>query len=112
MTEATPFELEVFETRDGKSPFTDWLRALRDRRAVARIRVRLARIRIGNFGDVEPVAGAVHELKIDHGPGYRVYFGRSGNRVVLLLCGGTKKTQQRDIDRAKQYWDDYRSRMT
>ena len=64
----------------------------------------------GNFGDVEPVGEGVLELRIDWGPGYRVYFGRIGQVVVLLLCGGDKRTQQRDIKRAKDYFEDYKRR--
>ena len=110
MTETTPFEIETYQTQDGKSPFTDWLRTLKDRAAGARIRTRLARLRLGNFGDTNTIGGGLHELRIDHGPGYRVYFGRSGHRIILLLCGGTKRTQSRDIEQAKTYWNDYRSR--
>ena len=112
MTEATPFEIEVYETQDGRSPFIEWLRNLRDRSAAARVRARLARVRLGNFGDSEPVGGGLHELRIEHGPGYRVYYGRVGKRLVLMLCAGSKKAQQRDINQARQYWDDYRSRVS
>lgn len=110
MTEATPIEIETYQTQDGRSPFPEWLRSLRDRVAGARIRARLARLRLGNLGDTNTIGGGLHELRIDHGPGYRVYFGRSGHRIVLLLCGGTKKTQSRDIEQARAYWNDYRSR--
>lgn len=72
--------------------------------AVCRIRARLDRMELGNFGTVKPVGDGVSELKIDHGPGYRVYFAMSGKTVVLLLIGGDKSTQQRDIEMAKIYW--------
>ncbi|HKK57286.1 type II toxin-antitoxin system RelE/ParE family toxin [Marinobacter sp.] len=80
--------------------FAKWLNGLRDARAKARILVRLKRLSLGNFGDWKPVGDSVSELKIDYGPGYRVYPTRRGNSVVILLAGGTKKSQSRDIKRA------------
>lgn len=80
--------------------FSRWLRGLRDSGAKARIQVRIARLIIGNPGDVKPVGGGVFELRIDYGPGYRVYFAYRAEQVVLLLCGGDKSTQHRDIERA------------
>ena len=73
----------------------------------ARVRVRLNRLRLGNFGDCKSVGGGVGELRVDYGPGYRVYFGRQGDRIVILLCGGAKKTQSKDIQLAQQYWAEY-----
>ena len=108
MSEAEPQELEIFRTAEGRSPFSEWLHELGDRAASARVRVRLARLRLGNFGDTKSLGGGLHELRIDYGPGYRVYFGRAGNRIVLLLCGGSKRTQSRDIEQARTYWLDYR----
>ena len=81
--------------------FADWLDNLRDGVAVKAIRRRIARVQIGLFGDTKSVGDGVVELRVDHGPGYRVYFVRHGDVVVLLLCGGDKKSQQRDIMRAK-----------
>lgn len=81
--------------------FRAWLRELRDVRAQERIAQRLSRLGVGLFGDAKPVGGGVLELRIDHGPGYRVYFARQGDLLVLLLCGGDKGTQRRDIKRAK-----------
>ena len=80
---------------------------LHDRQARAKIRVRLNRIRLGNFGDSKSVGDGVHEIRVRYGPGYRVYFGHKGNTVVILLLGGDKKTQSDDIALAKRYWDDY-----
>jgi putative addiction module killer protein len=105
-------QLRFYQTTAGKQPFREWLSALPDRQAVNRIEARLARILAGNFGDVRSVGGGVLELRIDWGPGYRVYFGRVGQVVVLLLCGGDKRTQERDIERAKDYFRDYRARTT
>ena len=81
--------------------FAEWFRNLRDRRAVERIAQRLARVQSGLFGDVKPVGGGVSELRIDYGPGYRVYFTRRGSTVILLLCGGDKSSQARDIEAAR-----------
>lgn len=105
-----PYELREYITAAGRSPFAQWLEGLRDRRARARISARLARVRLGNLGDYQAVGDGVYELRIFYGPGYRVYFALEAHRVVLLLAGGTKATQQRDIASAKSYWADYRSR--
>lgn len=80
--------------------FTAWFAALRDREARARITVRIRRLSLGNPGDVKPVGGGVSEMRVDYGPGYRVYFVRRGDTIVVLLCGGDKRTQDRDIARA------------
>ena len=82
--------------------FANWLRKLRDEQARARIQIRIRRLSLENFGDVKPVGEGVSELRIDYGPGYRVYFQQIGNVVVLLLIGGTKKTQEADIAKAKK----------
>jgi putative addiction module killer protein len=88
-------------------PFDLWINQLRDRRAKAKILVRLDRIANGNFGDVKSVGNGVSELRIKEGKGYRVYFGREGNRVVILLCGGDKSSQQSDIKQAMKFWREY-----
>ena len=80
--------------------FTDWFAGLRDREARARITVRIRRLSLGSPGDVKPVGSGVSEMRIDYGPGYRVYFVRRGDTVVVLLCGGDKRNQDRDIARA------------
>ena len=82
--------------------FSDWLRKLRDENARARIQIRIRRLSLGNFGDVKPVGGGVSELRIDYGPGYRVYLKQYGEVPVLLLAGGTNKTQEDDIAKAKK----------
>lgn len=104
MRNTQPREIEVFHTEDGQEPFTEWLRSLRDQRARDRIRKRLERLGDGNFGDCHSVGGGVFELRIHVGAGYRVYFGEIDNTIVLLLCGGDKSSQVRDIQRAKTYW--------
>ena len=110
MREATARELEVYVTEEGRAPFSEWLNALRDIRGRVKIRTRLNRIRLGNFGDSTSVGEGVEELRIDFGPGYRVYIGQVGSKVVLLLCGGDKSTQTQDILQAKGYWKDYKKR--
>jgi putative addiction module killer protein len=90
----------VIEVRQ-TAVFRDWMADLNDIRARARIADRIDRLTLGNPGDVKSVGEGVSELRIDYGPGYRLYFTRRGQRLVLLLCGGDKSTQNRDIDRAK-----------
>ncbi len=104
-------ELLRYQRDDGTEPFTDWLRSLRDKVAAARIRVRLHQIEAGNFGDCKSVGGGVTERRIHVGPGYRVYFGRYGSTIVLLLCGGDKKTQPADIVRAQTLWTEWKERQ-
>jgi len=82
--------------------FEKWLSGLRDMEAKQRIAARLRRVALGNFGDAKPVGSGVSELRIPYGPGYRVYLMQRGAEVVILLCGGDKTTQQRDIERAKE----------
>ena len=98
-------------TQNGKSPFADWLTSLKDIKTRAIVRVRLDRLRLGNWGDCKSVGEGVQELRIDFGPGYRVYLGQDGDVVILLLCGGSKKSQSKDIEKAKQYWHDYQERI-
>lgn len=80
--------------------FSAWFAGLRDRRGRGRITARIRRLSLGNPGDVKPVGAGVSEMRIDHGPGYRVYFVGRGEAIVILLCGGDKRTQDRDIKRA------------
>jgi putative addiction module killer protein len=83
--------------------FREWLRTLRDRAAALRIADRIQRMAHGNMGDVKPVGSGVSELRLDFGPGYRLYFTRRGPTIYLLLCGGDKSTQARDIEIAKRF---------
>ncbi|MBI4042751.1 MAG: type II toxin-antitoxin system RelE/ParE family toxin [Deltaproteobacteria bacterium] len=99
-----------YESREGRTPFIEWLESLKDRDARAKIKVRIDRVRLGNFGEHRSVQDGVWELIVDYGPGYRVYYGKIGMNVVLLLCAGTKKRQQKDIEIAKEFWQDYRKR--
>jgi len=103
--------LDVREYLDGagRSPFTKWLRAL-NVHAAAKIATALERIADGNLSNVKTIGHGVLEYRIDFGPGYRIYFGRDGDRLVILLAGGVKKRQREDIRQAKAYWEDYRDR--
>ncbi|OGQ16935.1 MAG: addiction module killer protein [Deltaproteobacteria bacterium RIFCSPHIGHO2_02_FULL_40_11] len=103
-----PRELLEYEIENGRCPFSEWLDGLKDIAARAIIRKRLNRIRMGNFGNTRSVGEGVFELKIDFGPGYRVYYGLDGDTLVVLLCGGDKGSQERDIRKATEYWQDYR----
>lgn len=108
--EAQPREIQNYLTAEGRSPYEQWLDSLRDTRARDRIDNRLRRIQLGNLGDYRSVGEGVFELRIDYGPGYRVYFGQLGTTIVLLLCGGDKSTQAQDIRKAQEYWRDYERR--
>ena len=100
-------ELRVYETPSGACPFDSWLEKLRDPKGRARIRVRLDRVEQGNFGDSKSIGGGIQELRVDFGPGYRVYFAEDGPVIVLLLIGGDKSTQTKDIETARKYWKQY-----
>ena len=93
-------------------PLTEWLAHVKDTPARIKLGIRFRRIATGTFGDVKPVGEGVLELREDIGAGYRVYIGRHGTAVVVLLCGGNKGTQQDDIKRAKSYWQDWKRRNT
>lgn len=108
--EVQPREIRNYLTVDGKNIFDKWLDSLRDRRAKAKIRARLDPVEDGNLGDCKSVGEGVFELRIDYGTGYRIYFGQEGIIIIILLCGGDKSTQKQDIDKAQEYWKDYRSR--
>ena len=95
--------------RAGSSPFAAWFRSL-DAPAAAKVTTALRRLELGNFSNVKGVGAGVFEYRIDFGPGYRVYFGKDGDTVVILLAGGTKKRQDRDIADAHERWADYKKR--
>jgi putative addiction module killer protein len=106
--------LEVIIVREyvdssGRSPFSKWLRGLNVHAAV-KVTTALERIADGNLSNVKPVGAGVLECRIDFGPGYRLYFGRDGDRLVILIGGGTKRRQQADINTAKGHWADYNRR--
>lgn len=103
-------ELRRYQLEDESVPVTEWLRGLRDTRARAQIEVRLRRVSAGNFGDCKPVGEGISELRVDIGTGYRVYYGKHGQALIILLCGGDKGSQQADIARAKAYWANWKRR--
>lgn len=102
-------EVRYYIASDGREPFADWFAEVE---AAARAKVvrAIVRLELGNFSNVKSVGEGVFEYRIDFGAGYRVYFGQDGPTVVILLTGGTKKRQQRDIDAAHGYWQDYKHR--
>ena len=108
MRVAQPRELEIYHTPNGQEPYTQWFESIRDLKTRTRIQDRLDRIESGNLGDYKSVGEGVFELRFRYGPGYRIYFGQVGNTIVLLLCGGNKSSQGRDIERAKAYWQEYK----
>ena len=105
--EAFPRELRFFETKDGRAPVKDWLDAREDTAEYGAILVRLERVRQGNFGDHRSLGEGVSELRINFGPGYRVYYGQHGRELVILLVAGSKQSQDQDIKTAKQYWKNF-----
>ena len=105
------YRIEHYLTSDGqKDLYIDWLRRLRDAQAKVAVIRRVARVEQGNFGDHKFCRDGVWELRIDQGPGYRVYYALAGAVLVLLLCGGDKDTQDADIKRAVEYWNDWQRR--
>jgi putative addiction module killer protein len=103
-------EIRIYTDSDGQAPFVQWIDALTDRTARARIRARLSRVEAGNMGDCKALRDGVQELRIDHGPGYRVYLSRQGAVLVLLLCGSEKSDQSREIEKAIAYLNDWKKR--
>lgn len=106
------FEIRRYQRVDGAVPLTDWLAELRDARARAKLEIRFRRASLGIFGDIKSVGEGVLELREDIGPGYRVYIGRHGAALIILLCGGDKRSQNMDIKHAKEYWQDWKRRNT
>lgn len=104
-------ELFRYQTEDETEPVTEWPTGLRDKQAQARLRVRLRRLETGNFGDFDSVGEGVFELREHVGAGYRVYLGRHGKKLVILLCGGDKKSQATDIKTAKRFWSNWKRRQ-
>ncbi|HUZ06710.1 MAG TPA: type II toxin-antitoxin system RelE/ParE family toxin [Candidatus Paceibacterota bacterium] len=101
-------EIKKLEIQNGVVPFDEWFDSLRDRKMQAAVDARLTRVRAGNFGDFKSVGGGVFELRISFGPGLRVYYGLHGRQIVILLAGGDKGSQSRDIRRAQQLWEQFK----
>ncbi len=103
-------EVRQYQTVQARVPVAEWLEGLRDPRARLRIVARFDRLTEGLRGDWKSLGGGVYELRVDYGPGYRVFYGQDGATLILLLCGGTKRTQDSDIEKAHAYWKDYKAR--
>lgn len=104
------YEIRHYLTIDKRDVYLEWLQQIRDNKAKIAIMRRVNRIEQGNFGDHKPCCEGVWELRVDVGPGYRVYYARTGTKVVLLFCGGVKRTQAVDIAKACDYWRDWQGR--
>jgi putative addiction module killer protein len=104
------YQIEVYVTPYGTEPFKEWFDSIRDVSTNVRIEARIRRITVGSLGDHKSIGGGVYKLRLPFGRGYRIYFGKVGLSVILLLCGGDKGSQTRDIRRAKQYWNNYQER--
>lgn len=100
--------LQIYRDENGNEPFEQWFSSIRDARTSARIDNRLKRVRLGLLGDQRSIGEGVFELRLDFGPGYRIYFARMGGEDILLLTGGDKNSQQRDITIAKRYWQHFK----
>lgn len=100
-----------YVTPTGRDPYRQWYRGIKDEKTRAIITTRIERLQLGNPGDSRRLNKDLYELRIDYGPGYRVYFGFLYNKIIILLCGGTKRTQQRDIAKAQNFWNEFLERI-
>lgn len=105
------YEIKIYATEEGKEPFRDWLDSLKDVDIQALIFQRLQRIKLGNFGDCKPISEGLWEFRIHHKAGI-IYYARVGQRLVLIIGGGDKRSQERDITKAKKYLEDYKRRTS
>ena len=110
MFDGQPKQIIIYETAAGARPLEEWMTTLRDAETVARLAARIDRLEQGNPGDYKSVGAGVYELRIDYGPGFRLYLAFAEQQIILLLCGGDKSTQVRDIQRAQKYWQDHQQR--
>ena len=108
MRHTHPRNLRLYRTPTGRVPFAEWYDTIQDLTLQGKIDKRLERVANGNFGDYRSVGAGVFELRFHFGPGHRIYFGEIENTIVLLLCAGDKSSQGRDIERAKDYWLQYK----
>jgi len=102
--------VKIYRAANGSIPFEEWIENLKDVTGRARIKVRIDRVIQGNYGDYGSLGAGIIELRVHHGPGYRVYAGLIDLNTVVLLCGGDKSSQEKDIARAYEYWNDFRGR--
>jgi putative addiction module killer protein len=105
-----PYTIDYYLTAAGRKPFKEWLERLRDITARQKVRIKLDRVRLGNLGRNRSVGEGVYEIKIDYGPGYRVYYGLEEKALILLLLGGDKSSQEKDIAFARAFWNDHKRR--
>lgn len=105
------YEIKIYATENGNEPFREWVDNLKDFDTQALIFQRLQRIKLGNFGDCKPIDGGLWEFRIHHKAGIRVYYASVGQRLILIIGGGDKGSQQRDINKAKKYLEDYKRRV-
>ena len=113
MNDTGKLEVDAYRTSSGKEPFTDWLASIRDKTTRGRIEKRMDRVEDGNMGDYRRLGTNLYELRLDFGPGYRIYFSvfsESNSKIILILCAGDKSSQTRDIERAKKYSLDVKQR--
>ena len=104
------YQILFYQTSSGKILFDEWFEKLKDIKAKTLILERLDRITLGNLGDTKLVSNGVNELRLHFGPGYRLYYAKSGTKIIVLLCGGTKKAQQKDINVAIKFLLDFKTR--
>ena len=109
--EAIPRRILKYVALNGKTVFDAWLGSLKDIKGMAKIRAAIDRLEEGNLGNCKSVGDGVIECVVNFGPGYRVYFGQQGAVFIILLCGGDKRTQDKDIQKAKEYWADFKRRF-
>ena len=102
-------KIEMFLSRDGQSPFEDWFEGL-DTQAAAKVATAVTRMGQGNMSEAKGVGGGLLEYRIHYGPGYRIYFGKDGDKIIILVGGGTKRRQSKDIEAAKTRWREYKQR--
>ncbi len=105
---APKYLIEIYKDKNNKKPFIEWVESIKDIVIKAKIKNRVRRIELGNFGDCKLIKNGIHELRLHFGPGYRVYFGKTSKIIILLLCGGSKNTQTKDIKKALKYWNDFK----
>lgn len=109
--ESSPIRVEEYQTSEGGVPFQEWMHSLKDLKSKAIALTRIARLEAGNFGDFKAFDSII-ELRIDYGPGYRIYCAEKEKKLIILLVGGSKKSQKKDIQKAKDYWEDYQKRTS
>lgn len=110
LIKTTPKTLEIYQDAKGKEPVIEWIESIKDITIKARIKNRLRRIELGILGDYKSIGSGMFELRLKFGSGYRIYFGEVNGKIILLLCGGDKSSQNKDIKKAEEYWQDYKNK--